>query len=107
MFCDFYLIPTGFLDGPSAAAKFFNPGALAIDNDHNSLFIADYFESVETKRKSARIRKLSIQDSFVYTVLGGRCEHYFDVSIQLFELTDDIFNSLSWHLQRGWPSIQD
>jgi hypothetical protein len=58
-----------------ANAKFYNPRFLAMDDSHQNLFISDTMATLKLGKStivSSRIRKLSLTNQTVSTVLGGR-----------------------------------
>ena len=65
---------SAFVDGDMSSARYYSPVTMTFDAQHESLLIADYKSQVLNtglKYISSRIRKLSLRDKFVTTVLGG------------------------------------
>jgi hypothetical protein len=66
---------SAFVDGDMSSARYYSPVTMTFDAQHESLLIADYKSQLQLttgmKYISSRIRKLSLRDKLVTTVLGG------------------------------------
>jgi hypothetical protein len=103
---EFNHVILAFSDGYMANAKFYNPRYLAMDDSHQNLFISDTMAILKLGKStivSARIRKLSLTNKTVSTVLGGRGKYNLQYDAFL-TFVKSLY--LFTRLHQRWPCFQ-